>query len=291
MTGQMNQTKQASKVLWIVMGLNALVATMKIVIGSMANSASIVADGFHSLSDASGNVVGLIGLSVAGKPEDEGHPYGHKKFETISSLMIGFLLLVVGFKAAYGGVTSLLSPKEPAIDYLSFGVMGATLLINFFVVKYEHSQGKKLNSDVLVSDSEHTKSDVFITSGVIVGMLLMQFGFPPQIDGIVTLVVSGFIFHASYEILKTASDVLADAAVLDPETIKEVVMACEGVMDCHKIRSRGRQDDLHVDLHVHVDPNMTVMTAHSLEHEIGKQLKIAFGETVYVIVHIEPYKM
>lgn len=289
MINQNSETKQASKVLWIVMGLNALVASLKIIVGTIAGSASIIADGFHSMSDASGNIVGLIGLSVAGKPEDEGHPYGHKKFETISSLMIGFLLLVVGFKAAYGGVLSLINPKTPEIDYLSFAVMALTLLVNYFVVKYESNQGKLLGSDVLLSDSEHTKSDVFITSGVIVGMLLMRFGFPPQIDGLVTLVVSGFIFHASYEILKAASEVLADAAALDPEAIKTVVMACDGVKDCHKIRSRGRQDDLYIDLHVHVDGEMTVMFAHGLEHEIGRKLKAEFGEGVNVIVHIEPF--
>lgn len=289
MINQNSETKQASKVLWIVMGLNALVASLKIIVGTIAGSASIIADGFHSMSDASGNIVGLIGLSVAGKPEDEGHPYGHKKFETISSLMIGFLLLVVGFKAAYGGVLSLINPKTPEIDYLSFAVMALTLLVNYFVVKYESNQGKMLGSDVLLSDSEHTKSDVFITSGVIVGMLLMRFGFPPQIDGLVTLVVSGFIFHASYEILKAASEVLADAAALDPEAIKTVVMACDGVKDCHKIRSRGRQDDLYIDLHVHVDGEMTVMFAHGLEHEIGRKLKAEFGEGVNVIVHIEPF--
>lgn len=289
MINQNSETKQASKVLWIVMGLNALVASLKIIVGTIAGSASIIADGFHSMSDASGNIVGLIGLSVAGKPEDEGHPYGHKKFETISSLMIGFLLLVVGFKAAYGGVLSLINPKTPEIDYLSFAVMALTLLVNYFVVKYESNQGKLLGSDVLLSDSEHTKSDVFITSGVIVGMLLMRFGFPPQIDGLVTLVVSGFIFHASYEILKAASEVLADAAALDPEAIKTVVMACDGVKDCHKIRSRGRQDDLYIDLHVHVDGEMTVMFAHGLEHEIDRKLKAEFGEGVNVIVHIEPF--
>lgn len=282
------ETQQASKVLWIVMGLNAVVASLKIVVGSIAGSASIIADGFHSMSDASGNIVGLIGLSVAGKPEDEGHPYGHKKFETISSLMIGFLLLVVGFKAAYGGIMSLVQPKAPDIDLLSFAIMAITLVINFFVVRYESHQGKKLGSDVLISDSEHTKSDVFITSGVILGMILMQLGLPAQIDGIVTLVVSGFIFHASYEILKAASEVLADAAALDPEAIRAVVMACEGVEDCHKVRSRGRQDDMHIDLHIHVDGQMTVQFAHGLEHEIGRKLRTAFGDGVHVIVHIEP---
>lgn len=291
MSDNVKQTQQASKVLWIVMGLNALVAALKILIGTLASSASIVADGFHSLSDASGNIVGLIGLSVAGKPEDEGHPYGHKKFETLSSMMIGFLLLIVGAKAAYSGIISLISPKEPNIDWMSFAVMIGTLIINFFVVKYESAQGKRLGSDVLLSDSEHTKSDVFITSGVILGMILMQLGFPPQIDGLVTLVVSGFIFHASYEILRASSNILADAAVLDPEQIRAVVMACEGVETCHRIRSRGRQDDLYIDLHVHVDPNMTVQSAHALEHHIGSQLKATFGESLCVIVHIEPYNM
>lgn len=284
-----SNTKKAIMVLWIVMFLNFAVAIFKVIIGTMANSGSIIADGYHSLSDGSGNIVGIVGLSIAGRPVDESHPYGHKKFETISSLLIGVLLFAVASKVLYSSVLSIISPKTPEISTLSFAVMIGTLIVNIFVVKFESDQGKRLSSDVLTSDSQHTKSDILITSGVILTMVLLRLGFPPVIDGILSVFISGFIYKASYEIFTASSHVLADAAVLKTEEICEVVMACEGVLDCHKIRSRGRQDDIHMDLHILINPEMSVSDAHALEHRVICSLKDKFGQATSVIIHVEPY--
>lgn len=286
---EVNHTQKAIWVLWIVMGLNFAVAVFKIIVGTISGSGSIVADGYHSLSDGSGNIVGIIGLSVAGKPEDESHPYGHKKFETLSSLMIGVLLFMVGCKVAYGSFGAILDPKIPEFSPLSFVVMATTLLVNIFVVRYERIQGLKLSSDVLASDAEHTKSDILITTGVIITMILLKLGFPPIIDGIVSLLISGFIFKASYEIFSASSNVLADAAALSGEEICQHVMTCEGVMGCHKVRSRSRQDDINIDLHVLTRPDMSVAEAHTLDHDIQALLKEKYGERVSVIIHIEPF--
>lgn len=286
-----SNTKKAVFVLWVVMFLNFAVAIFKVIVGTIANSGSIIADGYHSLSDGSGNIVGIVGLSIAGKPIDENHPYGHKKFETISSMMIGVLLFSVGCKVAYSSVLNIMNPKTPEISILSFAVMITTLIVNIFVVKFERSQGLKLSSDVLVSDSEHTKSDILITSGVILTMVLLKFGFPPIIDGFVSLMISGFIFKAAFEIFVEASSTLTDAAILDKEAITQVVMTCEGVIQCHKVRSRGRKDDMHVDLHVLVSPNMQVSESHDLEHRIESALKAEFGSGLSAIVHVEPYHL
>lgn len=270
--------------------LNFMVAIFKIVVGTIANSGSIVADGLHSLSDGSGNIVGIVGLSIAGRPIDQNHPYGHKKFETISSMMIGLLLFVVGCKVAYNAVTNIIHPKTPEISVISFVVMLCTLLVNIFVVKYERSRGLKLSSDVLISDSEHTRSDILITCGVILTMVLLKLGVPPIIDGIVSLIISAFIYKASFEIFLEASHTLTDAAVLNPEDIREVAMSCEGVMACHKIRNRGRKDDIYIDLHIIVDPEMRVSEAHTLQHYLINCLKTKFGENVSAIIHVEPFK-
>ncbi|NNJ32003.1 cation diffusion facilitator family transporter [Lacrimispora defluvii] len=282
-------TKQAIWVLWIIMGLNFGVALFKIVVGTIANSGSIIADGYHSLSDGSGNIVGIVGLSIAGRPIDNNHPYGHKKFETISSMMIGMLLFVVGSKVAYNSIINIIHPKTPEISILSFVVMISTLIVNIFVVIYERSQGIKLSSDVLVSDSEHTKSDVLITCGVIITMVLLRLGVPPVIDGCVSLLISLFIFKASFEIFMEATKTLTDSAVLNSEEIYTATMSCEEVKECHKIRSRGRKDEVYIDLHVLVIPEMKVSEAHALQHKIENVLKSKFGSQTSTIIHIEPY--
>jgi len=284
-----SNTKQAIVVLWVIMGLNFGVALFKIIIGTIANSGSIIADGYHSLSDGSGNIVGIVGLSIAGRPIDNDHPYGHKKFETISSMIIGMLLFVVGCKVAYQSVLNIIHPQTPEISTISFVVMICTLLVNIFVVLYERSQGLKLSSDVLVSDSEHTKSDILITCGVIVTMILLQFGVPAIIDGFVSLLISIFIFKASFEIFMEATKTLTDSAVLSSQDIYEATMSCEEVKACHKIRSRGRKDEVFIDLHVLVVPEMEVSEAHALQHKIENVLKSKFGNQISTIIHVEPF--
>ncbi len=286
---QKANTKQAILVLWIIMGLNFGVALSKIIIGTIANSGSIIADGYHSLSDASGNIVGIVGLSIAGRPIDTNHPYGHKKFETISSMMIGMLLFVVGGKVAYDSILNIINPKTPVISTISFLVMISTLIINIFVVIYERSQGQKLSSDVLIADSEHTKSDVLITSGVIITMILLRLGVPPIIDGCISLLISGFIFKSSFSIFLEATNTLTDSAVLNPKEIYEIAMSCEEVKACHKIRSRGRKDEIFIDLHVQVNPEMKTAESHDLEHKIEEMLKLKFGDQTSAIIHVEPY--
>jgi len=283
------KTKQAIAVLWIIMGLNFLVAVFKIVIGTIANSGSIIADGYHSLSDGSGNIVGIVGLSIAGKPIDETHPYGHKKFETISSMIIAMLLFIVGSKVFINSITNIMHPKTPEISAISFVVMLCTLIVNIFVVLYEKKQGLKLSSDVLVADSEHTRSDVLITIGVIFTMIILKFGFPPVVDGLVSLVISVFIFKASFEIFTEATKTLTDSAVLDKEEIYNIAMSFADVKSCHKIRSRGRKDEAYIDLHVQVIPDMEVLSAHKLQHDIENELRNQFGSGISAIIHVEPF--
>ncbi len=289
MNKELSNTKKAIWVLWIIMGLNFAVAIFKIVIGTIANSGSIIADGYHSLSDGSGNIVGIVGLSIADRPMDRSHPYGHKKFETISSMVIGMLLFVVGSKVAYNSFQNIIHPKTPELSIISFVIMITTLIVNIFVVICEHSQGKKLSSDVLVSDSEHTKSDVLITCGVIFTMIMLRLGVPPIVDGCVSLLISIFIFKASFEIFTDATKTLTDSAVLPSEEIYEATMTCEEVKSCHKIRSRGRKDEVYIDLHVLVFPEMQVSEAHALQHKIENVLKSKFGSQVSAIIHVEPY--
>ncbi len=290
MKKEVSNTRKAIYVLWVIMGLNILVAVAKIAVGLLANAGSILADGYHSLSDSTGNIVGIVGLSIAGRKQDSNHPYGHKKFENISSLIIGIILFAVGSKVAYNSVLNIINPKIPEIVPLSFVIMVITLFINIFVVVYEGKQGKKLSSDVLISDSKHTGSDVLITCGVIITMIFLKLGAPAVIDGIVSLIISAFIFKASIEILIEAIKPLTDSAMFNSEDIYNVAMSCEGVMGCHKIRSRGRDDEGYIDLHILTDPNMSVNDAHNLQHRLENILKERFGKEISAIIHVEPYE-
>lgn len=284
-----NNMKRVKSVLLIILFANVFVAVLKIVIGSIAKSTSLTADGFHSLSDGASNIVGLVGIWFASKPVDEEHPYGHKKFETLAGLFIGGMLTIVGIKVVVGAFQKFNNPVTPNITLESIIALFITLLINIFVSKIEYSEGEKLRSQILISDSLHTKSDIYVSIGVIITLIGIKIGLPPIIDPIASLVVGAFIFHAAYEIFSDTSGVLLDKAVIDSEKIKNIALEFEEVKDAHNVRSRGTEDEMYIDLHIMVDAYMSVEDSHTLATNIENRVKEELGENSQVILHLEPY--
>lgn len=281
--------KKVKQVLLIILFANLGVALLKIIIGNSIKSASMTADGFHSISDGTSNIVGLIGIALASKPIDKEHPYGHNKFEVISGLFIGGMLLFLGFKIIIDAVTRFKNPVTPTITMVSLMVLIVTLLINILVCTYEYRIGKKLNSYILVSDSLHTKSDIFVSIGVLMTLVGVKLGLPAIIDPIASLVVAGFILHASYEVFKSTIDVLVDTAIIDEDEIREVLKEFKTIKSVHKIRSRGSESNVHIDMHIMVDPNLTVEDSHVLNHDIEDLIREKINKSAQVIVHTEPY--
>jgi cation diffusion facilitator family transporter len=276
------------RVLWIVLVLNWAVAAAKIIYGQISRSSSMTADGFHSLSDGMSNVIGIIGIHFCWRPKDEDHPYGHKKYETLFALGIAAMLLFVAFNLAKQGIGRIASPVTPRVDVASFLVMLITLAVNAAVMIYEYRRGKQLQSDILIVDSMHTRADIFTSVSVIAALIGVKIGFP-IVDPVITLVISGFIAYSAFEIIRQESRILCDGiAIADTSKIKNVVCRMAGVKNCHKIRSRGRPDDVHLDLHVQVDENMIMRDSHRLSYAIEAEIIKAFPGVTDVLVHLEP---
>ncbi|MCX5699257.1 MAG: cation diffusion facilitator family transporter [Candidatus Omnitrophica bacterium] len=276
------------KILIIVLALNWAVALAKIIYGLSSRCFSMTADGFHSLSDGTSNLIGIIGIHFACQPVDKDHPYGHKKYETLFSLGIAAMLFLVSFNLLKQGWQRLQHPVFFQADLGGFAVMLITLAINIYVMRYEYGKGKALKSDILVSDSLHTRADIFTSFTVIISLIVTKLGFP-LIDPIVTMLISLFIGYAAFQIVKQSSDVLCDTAVfLDDQKVKDIVLKIEGVRACHKIRSRGRLDDIYIDLHVQVDPSMHIDNAHKISYRIEEAIKSAIPGITDVVVHMEP---
>jgi len=277
------------KILIIVLALNWAVALAKIIYGLNSRCFSMAADGFHSLSDGTSNLIGIIGIHFACQPIDQDHPYGHKKYETLFSLGIAAMLFLVSFNLLKQGWQRLQHPISFQADLGSFMVMLITLAINIYVMRYEYGKGKALKSDILVSDSLHTRADIFTSITVIISLIVTKLGFP-LIDPIVTILISLFIGYAAFQIAKQSSDVLCDAAVfLDDQKVRDIVLKTKGVFACHKIRSRGRIDDIHIDLHVQVDPSMHIDNAHKISYHIEEAIKSTIPGITDVVVHMEPF--
>jgi cation diffusion facilitator family transporter len=274
--------------IWILV-LNWLVAFAKIIYGLFSHFSSMTADGFHSLADGTSNIICLIGIHFASQPVDKDHPYGHKKYETLYSLVIAGLLFFVCFNLFKEGLAKLHHPAYPQINPGSFAVMLTTLAVNIWVMRYEYKKGRELKSDLLVSDSLHTKADIFTSLSVIAALVVMAFKGPAIIDPVITILISLFIAHAGFEIAKESARILCDTAVImDDRKISDVVLKIKGVKTCHNIRTRGRIDDIHVDMHVLVNPHMHIDDAHKISDTIEAALKEEIPGITDVVVHMEP---
>ena len=273
--------------IWVLF-LNWFVALAKILYGLFSRTVSMTADGFHSLADGSSNIIGLIGIRLACQPKDKDHPYGHKKYETFFSLGIALFLFIVSVNLLREGIIRIYKPLTPQIDIKSFLVMIVTLGINLAVMNYEYKKGRLLQSDILVSDSMHTKADIFTSLSVIIALIAIKIGYP-IIDPIATIIIALFIAHVGLDIVTYSSRILCDtAAIVEVKKIVDIVLGIPGVKTCHKIRTRGRPDDIHLDLHVQVNADMHVDKAHKISYAIEEALKKGIPEITDVVVHIEP---
>lgn len=286
---EINKYNKVQQVLWVILFANLGVALLKIIIGTSIKSASMTADGFHSISDGTSNIVGLIGIALASKPIDKEHPYGHNKFEVIAGLFIGGMLFFLGSKIIIEAISRFKNPVTPTITIASLIVLVITLLINIFVCTYEYRVGKKLNSYILVSDSLHTKGDIFVSIGVLITLVGVKLGLPAIIDPIASLVVAGFVLHSSYEIFESTIDILVDTAIIDESEIREVLKEFKAIKGVHNIRSRGTENNVHIDMHILVDPSITVENSHLLNHDIEDIIREKINKSAQVIIHIEPY--
>ncbi|MCM8795302.1 MAG: cation diffusion facilitator family transporter [Candidatus Omnitrophica bacterium] len=280
--------QQIRRILILVLVLNWSVALAKIVLGLLSKCVSMIADGFHSFADGTSNIIGIIGITLASQPKDTDHPYGHRKYETLFSLGIAISLFLVSFNIGKEAIVRIITPVLPQIDTRSFLVMLITLGVNFMVMRYEYKKGRLLGSDILIADSLHTRADILTSTAVILALVAIKLGYP-ILDPLVTLMIACLIAYSGYRIAKKSSDILCDtAAIIDVKKIVDIVLTIKGIKSCHKIRTRGRPDDIHIDLHVQVNPNMHMDEAHKISYEIEAAIKKNIPQITDVMVHMEP---
>lgn len=280
--------RRVRRVLWITLGLNVVVAASKIAYGHTSGVLSIRADGFHSLTDSVNNLIGLIGVYFASRPADEGHPYGHAKFEVLAAGVVGLSLLAMAYDVVTSAALRLFGgAAAPELDALAFVVLSLTLGVNLLVARYEKVQAERLQSPFLASDAAHTSSDVLVTLGVIVTVGLVHAGLP-VVDSVMALFIAAFIAWTGVQVLRQNLRYLADAAALEPDAVRAVIMQVPGIAGAHKIRTRGAPGDIHVDLHIQVARHLDVVAAHRVTHWVIDAIKGQLPGVTDVVVHTEP---
>lgn len=276
------------RILWIILALNVAVAVAKLVWGLATHSAAMQADGFHSFFDGTSNIIGLVGMAAAGRPADRSHPYGHGKYETYASAAIAGMLVFAAYRIGSSAIAGLTGEAKPVtVDTVSFAIMIGTLAVNLFVTTWERRVGKKLGSAILVADASHTRSDILVSLGVIVSLVLVKAGLPAA-DPIVALLVAGAIIFTAWGVFKQASATLSDSMRIPPAEIVGVAREIEGVLGVHHVRSRGPEAEVYVDLHVQVAASLTVEQGHRIAESVERHICERFDNVADVIAHLEP---
>ena len=267
--------------------LNLVVAIAKLVYGYATGTVSVLSDGFHSLTDSTSNIVALVGISIARKPPDEDHPYGHRKYETMATVVIVVFLLLVMVEVARTAFGRLRAVTPPAVTPAGFYVMCGTLVVNLFVVWAEQRAGRRLSSEVLLADAQHTRSDVLTSLAVIAALIGTRAGYP-ILDPVAALVVAVFIGRAGYGIARDATGILSDHIVIAEGDIRDLVMGVPAVLGCHQIRSRGPADNVFLDLHVWLNGATRLDEAHAVSHAVKDRVMTQYPQVADAVIHIEP---
>jgi cation diffusion facilitator family transporter len=273
------------RVLIVTMLLNFLAMGVKLAAGLATGALSVVADALDSFFDGLSNVVGLAGLYAAGKPPDAGHPYGYRKFETATALVISFLLFLTCWQLFQTAWEQLWQGTPPDINAWMVVAMVISIIIQAGTSIYELRAGRRLKSELLVADALHTRASILVSFSVLVGLGFVRIGYP-KADPLFAMFVAVMIAKIGVDILKETLPVLVDRAAIDPSRIADVVRSVNGVESFHRVRSRGAGGSAAVDLHVRVSPEKTVQEADAIAGEV-RRLLLALDGVSDVTVHLE----
>ena len=278
--------------------VNFLLLVFKFFAGIAGHSAAMLADAVHSLSDFITDFVVIVFVRIAGKPEDKGHDYGHGKYETLATAIIGLLLLCVGFGIFWNGASSIYtflrggqleSPGVVALVAALVSIVSKEILYQYTVI-----QGKKLNSQAVIANAWHHRSDALSSIGTAIGIggAILLGDHWRVLDPVAAVVVSFFIMKVSVRLLIPCVDELLEKSLPEDveKEIEQTVLSFPGVSQPHHLRTRRIGNYYAIELHVRMDGKITLEEAHSTATAIENKLKEMFGKGTHVGIHVEPTK-
>ena len=278
--------------------VNFLLLVFKFFAGIAGHSAAMLADAVHSLSDFITDIVVIVFVRIAGKPEDKGHDYGHGKYETLATAIIGLLLLCVGFGIFWNGASSIYtflrggqleSPGVVALVAALVSIVSKEILYQYTVI-----QGKKLNSQAVIANAWRHRSDALSSIGTAIGIggAILLGDHWRVLDPVAAVVVSFFIMKVSVRLLIPCVDELLEKSLPEDveKEIEQTVLSFPGVSQPHHLRTRRIGNYYAIELHVRMDGKITLEEAHSTATAIENKLKEMFGKGTHVGIHVEPTK-
>ena len=288
-----NFQKIANKVSFVTITQNIILSVAKLVVGIMAHSNAMISDAIHSASDVFSTIVVMIGIKLASKEPDKEHPYGHERLECVTAIILAIILFVTGLGIGITAITNILASgyvqlSTPGMLALIAAIV--SILFNEGMFWYTRYYAKKIDSDALMADAWHHRSDAFSSIGALIGIAGARLGFPIM-DSIASLVIFLFIAKAALDIFKDAMDKMVDHSC-DEETEKmiyECVLKNENVIEIDLLKTRIFGNRIYVDVEIQTDASRTLLEAHHIAETVHNNIEQNFPKVKHIMVHVNPY--
>lgn len=293
-----SREKSIYRVTWIGSIVNFLLLVFKFLAGILGHSSALVADAVHSLSDFITDIIVIVFIKISGKPEDDDHRYGHGKYETLATALIGLALFAVGIGLLVGGAMKVADVFNgatlPAPSMVALIAAAVSIVSKEILYRYTVRIGKNLNSQAVVANAWHHRSDAFSSIGTLIGIGGAIFlGEKWRIlDPIAAIVVSAFIIKVAIDLIKPCVDELLERS-LPAETEKkilDIISSFPEVSSPHHLRTRRIGNHIAIEVHLRMDGNTTLENAHTLATKVEMQLRSEFGQDTHIGIHMEPIK-
>ena len=294
----MNREKEIYKVTLVGSAGNVALLTFKFIAGVMGHSSAMIADAVHSLSDFITDVIVLAFVHVSAKPQDKDHDYGHGKYETFATFIIGLALIAVATGIIVSGVTKLIDwaggKQLAAPGWLALAAAIISIIVKEVLYRYTVILGKRLDSQALVANAWHHRSDAFSSIGTMVGIggAILLGNRWTVLDPLASVLVGGMLVKVAVNLLHSSVGELTESSLSSDieKEIEEIICSFPDVSEPHNLRTRRIGNRFAIEAHVRMDGNLSLTAAHDRATAIEQSIRQRFGKQTHVTIHMEPKK-
>lgn len=290
----MNEKNLALRTSRLNIVLNALLALSKITVGSIAHSVALFNDGINNAGDVVSSVIATIGIAAGAKASDKEHQYGHERLECVAAILLSGIIMAVGIALFFDGLLSIIkgtyhTRQSPGFWALVLAVI--SIIVKQVMVIYSRWAAKKSESVALFASAWDSQSDVFATTGGLIGIIFARLGYPIA-DSAAAILIALFIFRVGLEVFRDGTDKMVDRACEDAmvEEIRSTIIAQEGVQRLDLLRSRTFANRCYVDVEIAADGRLTLTEAHAIAERVHDAIETSFPQVKHCMVHVNPLK-
>ncbi len=279
-----------SRVTYIAALVNLFLSVIKISFGILGKSEALIADGIHSLSDLASDAFVLVAVKLGSREADHDHPYGHRRFETLATVLLGGVLIIVGGGIAWDAGHRMMHPEMLLVPKLDTLIVAAiSILCNEWLFQYTKRVAIKTRSKLLLANAWHHRSDAISSIVVLIGVVAVSYGYP-YADAVAAIIVALMVAKIGFSLVLESLKELVDTSLPTSFVgeIRDAIINTDGVRGIHLLRTRQMGEDAYVDAHIVVDPRISVSEGHRIADEVRYGLIADFDDIMDVLVHIDP---